>query len=307
MASQVWGGSGGPPAYAVLKINPDGTAVVITGTQDIGTGIRTVLAQIAAETLGFPISSIKVQLGDTQTGFFAPLSAGSMTLPSVGPAVRAAAEDARHQLIEIASQMLDTLWTDIKIEGGQIIQKQNGQRSDIHQVLKKLGNFTIIGRGARAPNPANKNINTFGVQYAQVEVNLETGKIRIHKIAAVHESGRIINPLVARSQIEGGIIQGIGFALFEQRWLDPRTGALLTGDLDNYKLPTIEDIPEMVVEMINMPDSDVNSIGAKGLGEPPIIPTAGAIANAVFDAIGVRIYELPLTPDRVLSALSIEK
>jgi len=307
MASQVWGGSGGPPAYAVLKLNPDGSAVVITGTQDIGTGTKTALAQIAAETLGISMSSVSVQLGDTQTGFFSPLSAGSMTLPSMGPAVRGAAEDARRQLIEVASQILGTEGSDLTIEEGLIIGKKTGQSSSIHRVLQNLGNFTIIGRGARAPNPADKNVNTFGAQYAMVNVNIETGKIKIIKIVAVHESGRVINPLTARSQIEGGIIQGIGFALFEQRWLDPHLGALINGDLDHYKLPTIEDVPEMIVEIINLPDPEANSIGAKGLGEPPIIPTAAAIANAVTDAVGVRIRRLPLTPDKVLSALNIEK
>jgi len=253
------------------------------------------------------MSSVSVQLGDTQTGFFSPLSAGSMTLPSMGPAVRGAAEDARRQLIEVASQILGTEGSDLTIEEGLIIGKKTGQSSSIHRVLQNLGNFTIIGRGARAPNPADKNVNTFGAQYAMVNVNIETGKIKIIKIVAVHESGRVINPLTARSQIEGGIIQGIGFALFEQRWLDPHLGALINGDLDHYKLPTIEDVPEMIVEIINLPDPEANSIGAKGLGEPPIIPTAAAIANAVTDAVGVRIRRLPLTPDKVLSALNIEK
>jgi CO/xanthine dehydrogenase Mo-binding subunit len=307
MAGQVWGGGGGPPAYALLKINPDGTAVVITGTQDIGTGTKTVLTQIAAETLGLPIAFVKLQLGDSQTGVFSPLSAGSMTLASMGPAVRAAAEDARHQLLEVAAQILATSLENVEIENGRIVDRKRGKRLKISAVLSNLSNCMIVGRGARAPNPQHKIINTFGAQYAQVEVDIETGQVKVARIIAVHECGRIINPMTARSQLEGGVIQGLGFALTEQRWMDPRIGIVINADLDHYKLPTSEDVPEIVAELIDLPDPEANSIGVKGLGEPPIIPTAAAVANAVADALGTRIYHLPLTPDRVLAILEKEK
>jgi CO/xanthine dehydrogenase Mo-binding subunit len=307
MASQVWGGSGGPPAYALLKINPDGTADVITGTQDIGTGTKTVLTQIAAETLDFPLSSVRLHLGDTQTGVFSPLSAGSMTLPSMGPAVRAAAEDARQQLIEVAAQILGIGPEEVSIESGRILEARTGRETKIDDLLGKLSNGMIVGRGARAPNPADKNINTFGAQFARVEVDTATGQVKVAKVVAVHEAGRVINPMMARSQLEGGVVQGLGFALTEQRWMDPQTGVVINADLDAYKLPTAEDIPEIVAELVDLPDPEANSIGAKGLGEPPIIPTAAAIANAVADALGKRIYQLPLSPDRVLLALEEEK
>ena len=225
----------------------------------------------------------------------------------MGPAVRAAAEDARHQLLEIAAQILETGWEELEIESGQIVERKTGKRSQISDVLRKLSNFMIVGRGARAPNPEDKNVNTFGAQYAQVEVDIETGEVKVKKIVAVHECGRVINPLTARSQMEGGVIQGLGFALTEQRWMDPRMGIVVNTDLDHYKLPTAEDIPEIVAEMINLPDPEANTIGAKGLGEPPIIPTAAAIANAVADAVGKRMYQLPLSPDRILSVLEKEK
>ena len=303
MASQVWGGGGGPPAYALLKINPDGTTVVITGTQDIGTGTKTVLAQIAAETLGFPLSAVDVRLGDTQLGVYAPLSAGSMTLPSVGPAVRAAAEDARNRLLDVASQILETPAEKLTVENGEVKDVQTSKRTPIPKILGQLGSYMIVGHGARGPNPENKNVNTFGAQYALVEVDTETGQICIQKIIAVHESGRVMNPLTAHSQLIGGIIQGLGFALTEQRWLDQRAGLVVNADLDHYKIPTSEDVPEIVAEMIDLPDEEVNSIGAKGLGEPPIIPLPAAVANAVADALGRRIYRLPLTPDYVLMQL----
>jgi xanthine dehydrogenase YagR molybdenum-binding subunit len=161
----------------------------------------------------------------------------------------------------------------------------------------------IIGRGARAPNPEEKNVNTFGVQFAQVEVDTETRQVRVERIVAVHEAGRVINPLSIHSQLQGGIIQGLGFALMEERELDPRSGLVLNANLDHYKMPTAMDAPEIIAEMVEMPDPEANVIGAKGVGEPPIIPTAAAVANAVSDALGRRVYELPLTPNRVMALL----
>ncbi len=306
MASQVWSGGGGPPAYALVKINPDGTAVVITGTQDIGTGSKTILAQIAAETLDFPMTAIAVQLGDTQLGVYAPLSAGSMTLPSVGPAVRGAAEDARKRLLEVGSQLLDIPLAQLSIQEGKFLDVNTGTQTAIDSVLKKLGNFMIVGRGARGPNPEEKNVNSFGVQFAQVSVDTNTGRVIVDKIVAVHEAGRVINPMTIHSQLVGGIIMGLGFALTEERWVDPKEGWVLNANLDQYKLMTFPDVPEIVAEMINLPDDQVNSIGAKGCGEPPIIPVAGAVANALADALGKRIYSLPFTPDRVLMQIEMD-
>ncbi|MFQ5796326.1 MAG: xanthine dehydrogenase family protein molybdopterin-binding subunit [Candidatus Bipolaricaulia bacterium] len=303
MASQIWGGSGGPPAYALVKINPDGTAIVVTGTQDIGTGTKTVLAQIAAEVLHFPIEAIEVELGDTQTGLYSPLSAGSMTLASVGPAVRVAAEDARGQLLDVGAQLLELPVEQLEIEQAEFINKSSGERTPVQEIFKELGSYMIAGRGARSPNPEKRSVNTFGAQFAQVEVDTETGKITVQKMVAVHESGRVINPLTISSQLEGGIIQGLGFALYEQRIIDDRVGVVLNAGLENYKIPTALDVPEIEAEMIDLPDPAVNNLGVKGVGEPPIIPTAAAIANAVADALGVRIYELPLTLDRILQAV----
>ena len=303
MASQVWGGSGGPPAYALVKINPDGTAVVLTGTQDIGTGSKTVLTQIAAETLDYPMDAVDIRLGDTQLGVYSPLSAGSMTLPSMGPAVRAAAEDARNQIIDVSSQVLELPADKLNIENGNLVDLQTGKQYEIRDILGDLGNYMIVGKGARGPNPENKNVNTFGVQFAQVEVDVDTGEVTVNRIIAVHESGRVINPKTIHSQLVGGIIQGLGFALTEKRWTDPHIGVVINANLDHYKLPTCEDVPEIVAEMIDLPDTDANTIGSKGVGEPPMIPTAAAIANAVTDALGIRIYEIPLTPDCVISAI----
>jgi xanthine dehydrogenase YagR molybdenum-binding subunit len=146
-------------------------------------------------------------------------------------------------------------------------------------------------------------VNTFGAQFAEVEVNLETGKVRVQRLTAVHEVGRIINPLTAVSQVQGGIVQGLGYAVMEQRLADRSIGQQLNADLEQYKIPTMMDVPAMDISFVDRADPQANSIGAKGLGEPPIIPTAPAIANAVRDAVGVRVTDLPLTPQRVLDAL----
>ncbi|MCI2430689.1 molybdopterin-dependent oxidoreductase, partial [Candidatus Acetothermia bacterium] len=277
-----------------------------SGTQDIGTGTKTVLAQVAAEELDFPIEKISVEIGDTQLGPYAPLSAGSMTVASVGPAVRVAAHDARQQLLDIAAQVLEVPRESLTICDGLLSSSAIKEPVAVKDVLEKLENFMIIGRGAREPNPEDVTVNTFGVQFAEVAVDTETGEVKVERIVAVHDSGRVINPLTLSSQIEGGIIQGLGYALCEQRVVDKATGVVINGNLENYKLPTALDIPEIVFEMVDQPDPRANNLGVKGVGEPPIIPTAAAIANAVADAIGVRISELPITRDKVLKALKKE-
>jgi xanthine dehydrogenase YagR molybdenum-binding subunit len=144
---------------------------------------------------------------------------------------------------------------------------------------------------------------TFGVQVAEVAVDIETGEIWVDRIAAVHDIGRVINPLGASSQIEGGIIQGIGHTLSEERLHDPTTGQILTTSLDAYKLPTFADVPEIISELVDEPDTHLTNLGSKGLGEPPIVPTAAAIANAIRDATGADIRQLPISREEMLRAL----
>jgi xanthine dehydrogenase YagR molybdenum-binding subunit len=304
MASQIWSGSGGPPAYALVTLNPDGTATVISGTQDIGTGTKTALAQIAAEELGYSIGKVSVEIGDTQAGPYAPISAGSMTLASVGPAVRFAANDARQQLLDVASQVLEVPRESLSIRDGILNSLAQKKQTEVKEVLSHLEDFMIIGRGSRSPNPEKFNVNTFGAQFAEVEVDLETGEVEVKKMVAVHDSGRVINPLTISSQIEGGVLQGLGFGLMEKRVVDQATGVVMSDDLENYKIPTLSDVPDIVTEMLDRPDPHVNNLGSKGVGEPPIIPSAPAIANAIANAIGIRIKELPIPKDKILRALN---
>ena len=304
MASQIWGGGGGPPANAIVKLLPDGTAEVLVGVQDIGTGTRTALAQIAAEELGLSLGAVRVVLGDTLPTPYGPTSAGSQTLASAGPAVRAAAHACLRRVFDMAAQMLrvaDPGKHGMALDDGEIFYTLDPEmRVPFQDVAAKMDGYTLVGDGARGPNPEGKRINTFGAQFAEVLVNVETGQVQVLKLVAVHDVGRVVNPMTTTSQVYGGVIQGLGLSLMEERVVDGATGLQLTPSLENYKVPSMMDVPEMEVSFVNRPDGEANSIGAKGIGEPPIIPAPAAIANAVSDATGVRITRLPMTPQTVL-------
>jgi len=285
MASQIWYGGGGPPSYAWVRLGSDGRATVVTAMQDIGTGTRTAMAQIAAEELRVPLEKVDVMLGDSARGPYASISAGSSTTPSMGPAVRAAAADAREQIEDIAEQR--GLPRDTPVE----------------EIVGLLEESQILGKGARGPNPTGMSVLTFGVHIVEVAVDVETGEVRVERVAAIHDVGRIVNPLGASSQVEGGVIQGIGHTLSEERLLDPGTGRVLTTSLDAYRMPTIADVPEIVCEFVDKPDEHLTNLGSKGLGEPPIVPIAAAIANAIRDATGAEVHELPISREEMLRAL----
>jgi xanthine dehydrogenase YagR molybdenum-binding subunit len=220
----------------------------------------------------------------------------------MGPAVRAAAADAARQIIEIAAQRYHLEERVLSLRDGKVVSADGGSW-ELEEVTGLLEDAQILGKGARGPNPTGMTVLTFGVQVAEVAVDVETGEIWVERIAAVHDVGRVINPLGASSQIEGGIIQGVGHTLSEQRLHDPSTGLILNTGLDAYKLPTIADVPEIVSELIDRPDAHLTNLGSKGLGEPPIIPTAAAIANAIRDATGADVRQLPITRAEMLRAL----
>jgi xanthine dehydrogenase YagR molybdenum-binding subunit len=284
-----------------VHVNPDGTAIVRIGTQDIGTGTRTILAQVCAEELGIPMGDVRVEIGDTESPY-APISAGSLTVASVTPAVRVAAMDAREQLLDVAAGVLETPKSELRMEGGSVVSR--GARTAIAKIFADLANYTVIGKGARRPNPDDLLLKTFGAHFAEVEVDLATGEVNVERVVAVHDVGRIVNPLTARSQVEGGVIQALGYALSEERVVDRPTGHVLTTGLETYKVPTAKDVPKIVVRFTDVPDTQGNNVGAKGLGEPPMIPTAAAVANAVANATGLRIRTLPLSRKNVLDAVA---
>jgi CO/xanthine dehydrogenase Mo-binding subunit len=302
LASQIWWGGGGPPSYAWVRLGAEGRATVITAMQDIGTGTRTAMAQIAAEELGLPLDRVEVALGDSARGPSATTSSGSATTPSMGPAVRAAAADAAGQLLEVAAQRLEVEQGLLSLREGRVVAADGGSWP-LEEITGLLEDGQILGQGARGPNPAGMRVHTFGIQVAEVAVDVETGEVRVERLAAIHDVGRIVNPLGARSQVEGGIVQALGHTLSEQRLLDPETGVVLTQTLDAYRLPTIADVPEIVTEFVDEPDAHLTNLGAKGLGEPPIIPTAAAIANAIRDATGADVRSLPIDREEMLRAL----
>jgi xanthine dehydrogenase YagR molybdenum-binding subunit len=308
LAAHDWGGAGFPPAYAWVKLNRDGTADVVTATQDIGTGTRTALAQVAAETLGLPFEQVIVHLGDTANGPYAPVSAGSATLPTLGPVVHMAATEAKQQLLKAASELLETPPTELIVSAGVIRRERQPEIAiEVADITARLAPQMIQGWGSRHANPQDQSVRTFGVQGVEVEVDTETGEVRIVRVVAAHDCGRIINPMLVDSQVMGGAIQGIGFALSETRIVDRNHGVVLNANLEEYKVPTVADIPPIVHAQVNLADPAANAIGAKGIGEPPIVPTAPAIANAIFDAVGIRIRHTPITRAQLVAALSADQ
>ena len=302
LASQIWFGSAAPPSYANVRVESNGRATVVTAMQDIGTGTRTAMAQIAAEELGIPLDCVEVELGDSSRGAYAVVSGGSSTTPTMGPAVRSAAADAKRQLLELAAHRYQLEERALSIRDGQVVSAHGGSWP-LTDLTSLLEHAQILGKGACGPNPRGMRVLTFGVHVAEVAVDVDTGEVRVERVFAVHDVGRIVNPLGASSQVEGGIIQGIGHTLSEQRILDPGTGAVLTQTLDAYKVPTSADVPEIVCEFVDRPDSHLTNLGSKGLGEPPIIPIAPAIANAIRDATGADVRSLPITREEMLRAL----
>lgn len=303
VSAQIWSTGGGPPSYASVRLNSDGSADVLAGSQDLGTGTRTILAQVAAEALGHELSKVRAIIGDTGATPYAGNSWGSMTVASLTPAVRMAAVDARDALLDAAAGLLAAPKASLETRDGRVFVAGTDRSMAFGEITAKLGNVMIQGHGSRGPNPQDAGIVTTGVQFAEVEVDTSTGVVRVVRIVAVHDAGRIVNPTLAESQLEGGILQGLGFALFEERVLDARMGLPLNIGLHDYKIPTMADIPVIEGVFLDGADTKANHVGARGIAEPAIVPTAPAIAGAVADALGVELLELPITPWRVLAAL----
>ncbi|MEW6736246.1 MAG: xanthine dehydrogenase family protein molybdopterin-binding subunit [Acidobacteriota bacterium] len=307
MANGLWYNTGRPGAQAQIKIHSDGTVELFNGAQDIGTGIRTIIAQVTAEELGLSLNDIKVRFGDTEFPF-GPGSGGSTTTPSLTPAVRAAAMAARQKLFEIARGLLQVSpETALDARGGKIFVKAEPTRAiDFKRVASHITGDTLTVQGDRVQNYKSYRDTVAGVQFAEVEVDTETGQVRVLKVVAIHDCGRPLNRLTSRSQINGGVIQGLSYALYEDRILDPQTGRMVNANLEQYKIAGALDMPLIEPILFDVYNGS-NNTGAVGIGEPTVVPTAAAIANAVYNAIGVRIFELPITPARVLAALGRNK
>ncbi|MBZ5543326.1 MAG: xanthine dehydrogenase family protein molybdopterin-binding subunit [Acidobacteriia bacterium] len=308
MGTAVWPNYCGPPAHCRVTINSDGSAEAAMAVQDIGTGTRTLMAMVTAEELGLPVEAVKVTMGDTGLELIAPDSGGSVTALSITPAVRAAAAAAKAELFKRVAPALKAKPEDLVFENGKIFAPANPRKSlTWQQATARLGATPVSGRGERLPNvEPYAGIPLWGAQFAEVEVDTETGLVRVLRIVAVHEAGRALNPAMFESQVNGGVMMGVGYALLERRTMDQMEGRVVNPNLEDYKILSSFELPEIETVIVE-PITPMNNIGGKGLGEPPTVPTAAAVANAVAQALGVRIYELPLSPDRVLETLEARK
>ncbi|HZU34384.1 MAG TPA: xanthine dehydrogenase family protein molybdopterin-binding subunit [Gemmataceae bacterium] len=298
MAIHTWGGAGGPNQDMRVTISSDGSVLLESSTQDLGTGERTVLATIIAEILGLEPHDITVRIGESQLGRSGG-SGGSTTTPGTAPAVLNAVTTARTELLSKIAGRLGAKADDLVIEPGKIVDKTSNKDWPWKQACAKLGRDTVVGTGNWTAGLSNNGVG--GVQIAEVTVDTETGQVRVHKIVAVQDCGLVVSKLTCESQVAGGVIMGLNYALFEERIMDRHTGRQVNPNMEFYKLAGIKDIPNIVVHLHDMPER-----GVIGIGEPPTISTAAAIGNAIQNAIGVRVPHAPFRPDRVLAALAVK-
>jgi putative selenate reductase molybdopterin-binding subunit len=291
---------GSDSSGAIIKLNEDGSFDVFANANDGNSGSATILAQIAAEVLGVPIDDILMHTSDTTTIPFDTATSASATLYGSGGAVKKAAEQIRRQILTVGGRMLNTLPETLKINAGTITAP-NGQTATTAQVAS----HTLHSEGRHIMTSASWKIQpmptSFAAQGVEVEVDTETGSVRVVKAITAVDAGRVINPLIAGSQLLGSAAQGLGAGICEEMIFD-RNGHLLTTNLSDYGFYNARDMPEVQTYMIETSDP-ANSFGAKVVAEHPLNAMAPAIANAVADALGVRIRQTPLTPERVLRAL----
>jgi len=304
LSIHTWGGRG-HNSDCDFTIHPDGSVDIKMGTQDLGTGTRTAILVVAADTLGIPIDAINLQIGDT---LYPPSggSGGSTTIGGVSSSTRRAAVDARDTLFAKVAPALNAQPHDLECTNGTVSVKSDPSRSLIwKQACAKIGAMPVTNRGKnpdRNKPPDLTNSGVAGVQMAEVEVDPETGIVQVKKMVAVQDCGLVVNIKTAESQCLGALIMGISYSLFEEKIMDPITGVMLNPNMEFYRLAGLNDVPELVVHM--MTGEGYDERGVIGLGEPPVISPGAAISNAVANALGVRVPFLPLTPDRVLSAIS---
>jgi xanthine dehydrogenase YagR molybdenum-binding subunit len=297
-----WGGDPHNGKCAVT-IQPDGSVGVRLGSQDLGTGTRTVINIVVAQTLGLPLEAVKVEIGDSKYPADGP-SGGSTTVGGVSGSTRRGAVNARDELFKVVAPALGAQPEDLEAVDGQIRVKGDSSKSlTWKQACTKLGVKPIEAQGEQARNSECKlnSGGVGGVQVADVSVDTETGIVRINRIVAAQDCGLIIDLKTAESQCYGALIMGICYSLYEEKIMDAQTGRMLNPNMEFYKLAGIGDIGELVVHMMTGPGYDER--GVVGLGEPPVISPGAAISNALANAIGVRVPTLPLTPDKVLAAL----
>jgi CO/xanthine dehydrogenase Mo-binding subunit len=307
------------PSAAVVKINEDGTATLLTGTVETGQGSLTILAQIVAQELGIATEDVHVVSADTDA---TPMDTGaiaSRTTYVTGNAARMAAEKAKLTLFEVAAPLLGVKPTQLDAQDHKIFVKGFPQRNmhigDVANHARVVSGQPPIGSASFNPetlalDPETGQGKPFGTyvyatQIAEVDVDDETGEVEVVRIVASHDCGTAINPMLVEGQVEGGVAMGIGFALEEEMLFDAK-GRHINPNLTNYIMPTSLDTPDIEVDIVDSYDP-TGPFGAKGVGEPTLVPTAAAIANAIYDAVGVRITSLPATAEKVCKALQAKR
>jgi xanthine dehydrogenase molybdenum-binding subunit len=304
---------------AIIKLNVDGTADLSTATIDIGSGQTTILTQIAAQELGLAVESVRLCYADTQTAPFDAPSHASRVTYSSGNAVKAAARAARNRLCAIAATLLRESPDNLEVADGKVYVKASPDKAvSVSDVVKQAESpyvvmvpdgmqkthlehkGTIMGMASVAPTT---NPSPATAEFVEVEVDTETGEVKVLRVVFAHDIGKVINPAGAEGQVEGGFQQGMGYALMENLMFDPTTGACLTADFLDYKMPTAMEMPPDIKSVFIESSEPSGPFGAKSLAEPCVIVPAPAIANAIYNAIGVRIRDLPITPEKILAAL----
>ncbi|WP_347555503.1 xanthine dehydrogenase family protein molybdopterin-binding subunit [Robbsia sp. KACC 23696] len=294
-------------ASALVRILPDGTAVAASGTQELGTGTYTVMAQVAADALGFPVSKVQFQLGDSHLPH-APSSGGSQSAASVSPAVRAAGLAARDALIARAvgdsgSPLHGVTPSDVTVENGWLVSTSDAnKREPAAAVVARNEGKPIEATANVAPGGEKKEyaFHSFGAVFAEVRVDPDFGTVRVARVVGVYDVGTILNEKTAHSQLMGGIVWGIGAALTEASELDERFGRYTNANLAEYHVPVNADVQEIDLTMLSHGDPQINPLGVRGIGEIGITGVSAAIANAVYHATGVRVRDLPITLDKVM-------
>jgi len=299
------------PADANVQLHNDGTARVACGTQDIGTGTYTILAQLTSQKTGVPLDKVEVALGDTSLPE-GPLSGGSMVTGSVVPAVFAAADNAIASLLTIATTTRASPFEkhkpdELKFEGGRVFVKADGPAGGVPfaELLQRANLRMVTGSGKSEStfgNPEAKfSTHSFGCHFVEVTWQAEIARLRVSRVVTVIDAGRILNPLAGRNQIEGAVVMGIGMALFEHTSYDPQNGAPINSNLADYVMAVNADVPPIDVHFLDFPDKEINELGARGIGEIGLAGIAAAITAAVHHATGVRVRELPVKIENLLT------
>ena len=304
MSMMIYRGGPGSTSAATVSVAKSGEISLLSGLMDVGEGATTVLPQMAAEILGVKETDIVTVFGDSATTPEAPITAGSTATFSTGSALVRAAAEVRRQLLDLAADGLEAPVMELEIMDGQVFVKDAPERSmALSDVAARMEGDAITEEVTiEVPGSADYIVNSFGAHFAEVEVDTDTGRVRVVRYVAAQDSGRIMNPRMALNQVEGAISQMLGFALSEELVTDGPTGVTLNASYLEHKSPTIMDYPDIQVIFADIVDP-VGPMGAKGLGEVPCPGVAPAIANAVYDAIGLRLTELPITPDRVIRGM----